>query len=267
MKTKHILCMLLVPGLSWNIYAQQDSVKTVHETTKTEHTEVRTSTTSTSPALPAAGANKTADPDADTFHRGEFGLRFMPTFSSLALNTYNGDVVQGEVTLSYGYGVMMGFNFNKHVGLQAEVNYNEISQKYKDQNLEREIHISYLNIPVMVSLNTDKSKWVNLNLVAGPQFGINVGSSMKTNSGNNNTDTLHAVLAVKHGDIGLAYGAGLEFALNASHTLRFDLGFRGVYGLVDMDANQSSSSQNTYNVLIRASRKSYAGYAGLTFLF
>lgn len=162
----------------------------------------------------------------------ELGFRFMPTVSSVSFNTYTGEVVKGEATLSMGYGGMLGINFSKNIGIQAEVDFNEVSQKYRDRSLEREVNIDYLNIPVMVSLNTDKTLPVNLNLVIGPQFGLNLGSSVKTaGTTSDDVDTLNAVIAVKEGDVGLAYGAGLEFALNKAHTFRLDLGFRGFYGL------------------------------------
>jgi hypothetical protein len=196
----------------------------------------------------------------------ELGIRYYPTFSSLALRTYGGETVQGTLSMSHGWGIMLAHNFNRHVGLQVEVDYNQISQKYRDRNLDRRVDISYLNIPVLLSLNTDKSHWVNWNFVAGPQFAVNLGSKVTT-SGSNNTDTLHAVVAVKPGDVGLAYGTGLEFMLNKHHTVRLDLGFRGFYGFVDMRADQTSNSPDTYNIIVKASRKQYAGYLGLTFLF
>ncbi len=238
--------------------AQQDTVKSVHETTKTDRDEIVKSTT-------AEQKTEVKEDSEYPLHRGELGLRFMPTFISLGFNTYNGNTVQGDVTLTYGYGVMVGFNFSPHIGLQAEVNYNAISQKYKEYDLDREVHLDYLDIPILLSLNTDKTKWVNLNFVVGPQFGINVGSSINAQDMSNGTSTLHAVLAVKQGDVGAAYGVGLEFALTRSHLLRFDIGYRGVYGLVDIDSN--SPEPNTYNVLVKASRKSNAAYAGLTLTF
>lgn len=198
------------------------------------------------------------------FHPGEFGIRYMPTFSSLDLKTYNGDVVKGTVNMQHGFGVLLGANVSPHVGFQAEVNYNQVSQKYRDVNLDREVKISYINIPLLLSLNTNKGAPINLNFVAGPQFGINVGSKM-TASGDENTTTLQAVVAVKKGDVGLAYGAGLEFALNQEHTCNLDLGYRGFFGLVDMNA--SSVGNDSYNVVVKASRKSQGAYVGLGFLF
>lgn len=198
----------------------------------------------------------------------ELGFRVMPTFSSLSFNTYRGEVVQGEVTLSQGYGVMLGINLSKSFGIQAEADYNEISQKYKDRNLERKVKINYFNIPVMFSFNSDKTQPVNFNFVAGPQFGLNAGSSIKTTgSVNGEVDTLHAVIAVKEGDAGIAYGAGFEFGLNKSRSLRLDLGFRGFYGLVDMTSKNINNDPDTYNIIVTASRKTYAGYGGITLLF
>jgi hypothetical protein len=154
---------------------------------------------------------------------------------------------------------------SKHIGLQLECNYNTISQTYKDQNLERQVHINYIDVPLLLSLSTDKSKCVNFNVVVGPQFGINAGSSITSNGTSASSDTVHALLAVKQGDVGVAYGAGLDFCLNKARTIRLDIGFRGVYGLVNIDSE--NIAPDTYNVLVKASRKSYAGYAGLTFLF
>jgi len=206
------------------------------------------------------GKDETEDP----LRRGEFGIRFLPTFTSLSFNTSEGGVVEGSGDLNYGYGVMFGLNFSKNVGLVAEIDYLDISQKYKDRELERQVHLNYLNIPVLLSLNTNKTKPVNLNVVIGPQFGINVGSSVSTTD-NNNGNTVHATLAVKEGDVGIVYGAGFEFALNRRHTFRLDLGFRGMYGLVDISSDVTGP--NTYNVLIHASRRSYGGCLGLTLAF
>jgi hypothetical protein len=194
----------------------------------------------------------------------ELGVRYMPTFSSLRVRTSSGDVVQGELAMSHGWGVMLGYNFDRHIGIVGEVDYLAIEQKYKDRNLDRTVGVSYLNIPVMLSVNTNKTKPVNWNFVAGPQFGINIGSSLRT-EGTAESGTVQAAVGVKQGDVGLAYGTGLEFALNRDHTLRADVGYRGFFGFLDMNADEVAP--NTYNVIVKAARKSYAGYLGLTWCF
>ncbi|MFL5764131.1 MAG: porin family protein [Bacteroidia bacterium] len=204
------------------------------------------------------------DPDPP-FHSGEFGVRFMPSFSRFDIHDSKGNTVQADVVMSYGGGALLAIN-SKHVGLQLEAIYNQISQKYKDNSLERKVDISYINVPLLLTLNTDKSKAVNVNVAVGPQVGLNVGSRI-SNTGNNQTDTLHAVLAVKKGDLGLAYGAGIEFALNPPRTVRLDLGFRGVYGLIDISDKSATKATDSYLILDRTHIETYSGYIGLSFLF
>jgi opacity protein-like surface antigen len=205
-------------------------------------------------------------PDDDpVFHSGEFGVRFMPTFSTFELKNSKGNVIESDVVMSYGFGAVLGVT-GKHVGVQLEAIYNSSSQKYKDNNMDRRVDINYINIPLLLTLNTDKSKVVNFNVAVGPQLAINVGSKLET-SGNNNTDTLHAVLAVKSNDFGFAYGAGLEFALNKPRSVRLNLGFRGVYGLIDISDNSQTKATDTYLIIDKTNRETYSGYLGLSFMF
>lgn len=251
--------------LATNVSAQQtDTVKIIKETQIVHDTVVKQ--VQAPPPPPAAEPMEEPKPERAPLRRGEFGVRYMPTFSSLSLRNSNGDVIQGELTMSQGYGLMLAGNFSKNVGLQAEISYLDITQKYKDKELNRQVNVSYLNIPVLLSLNTDKTRCVNLNFVAGPQFGINLGSSIKTD-GNEDTETLKATVGASGSDVGAAYGTGLEIALNKMHTFRLDFGYRGFYGLVDGNARQSSKNPDTYNVLVKASRQTHAGYIGLTLCF
>lgn len=190
----------------------------------------------------------------------ELGFRYMPTFSSIDVQTYNGEVIKGSVKVRHGFGGMLGINFGSHVGIQGEVNYYQVSQDYRDNSLDRTVKLRYINIPVLLSLNTNKAGIVNLNFVAGPQFGINVGSSLKT-SGTENTGTLNATVAMKKGDVGFAYGAGLGIG---NHNVRLDLGYRGFFGFVKMN---DTAGEGSYNVVVNASRQSHGAYIGLTFLF
>jgi len=38
-------------------------------------------------------------------YRGEFGLRYLPTYTSLSFRNVNGDAVKGSVTMSNGFGI------------------------------------------------------------------------------------------------------------------------------------------------------------------
>lgn len=254
-----LTALLCVPAVA----QVTDTVRVIKET------EVVTDTVKETVVVPApAPAVENKQDERPPLRRGEFGLRYMPTFVSVDVRSYNGEVIQGQATLSHGYGLMLAGNFSKNVGIQAEVNYLEITQKYKDQNLDRQVDVSYLNIPVMLSLNTDKSRMLNLNAVVGPQFGLNIGGEVdQYDDGNDSTESLRATVGASGTDVGLAYGTGLEIALNKAHTFRLDLGYRGFYGLVDGSARQSSSNPDTYNVVVKGARRSHAAYFGLTFCF
>jgi len=195
--------------------------------------------------------------------KGEFGLRFMPTYSSTDIQISSGGKVQGNATLGFGAGALLGFNFSEYIGIQGEVIYSSTTQKYKEEDNEREINLKYVNIPLLLSLNTGKTKMVNFNIVAGPQMGISVGSSISHVA----TDSMDAVLSVKKGDLGIAFGAGVDFGLNPARTIRLSMGYRGVRGFFDISDDNGSLDNNAYYVLDKAHTKSNSGYIGLSFLF
>lgn len=216
-------------------------------------------------ALVLAGIS-TAHAQDETQKKVEIGFRLMPTVSAYDVRTSDGQTVKGEILLGFGAGGFLAYNFSRHVGFQTEVVYNSISQKYSERDYEHKINLRYVNIPLLLSINTSKTKAVNFNLVAGPQLGINVGSNMTT-SGPYDESRPEPILAVKKNDIGFAYGAGLDFALNAAHTVRLGIGYRGVLGLIDISDNSQSKTTDSYYVLDRTHLRTHSAYAGLSVLF
>jgi opacity protein-like surface antigen len=211
-------------------------------------------------------AEAKSEDDRPPLRMFELGVRYLPSFSTLDLRTSSGAIVQGDVSLDHGYGAFIGVNFSRNIGVVAEVNYLDINQKYKDRDLNREISVSYLNIPVLFSLNSNKRNPVNLNLVVGPQIGVNVGSSIKRGA-DESSGTLRAEVGAKGTDVGWAYGAGLEFALDKLHNWRLDVGYRGYYGLFDVSTKQVNTSPDMYNIVVRSARKINAAYIGITACF
>lgn len=200
------------------------------------------------------------------FHDLILGIRFMPTISSLKVQNSNGNSVEGEIALSYGYGGLLGYNLTKHTGIQLEVLYSTLSQKYQDFTLERQIDLNYVNVPLLISINSNRTNAVNINVVVGPQLGLNVGSSITTKGSNNGFGNRKAVLAVKNNDLGIAYGGGLDFGLNADRSIRLDIGFRGVNGLIDISDRSQPLETGSYYILQKKKTQTYSGYIGLTFL-
>jgi hypothetical protein len=193
---------------------------------------------------------------------GIFGVRFMPTLTSLNYSENQG-VVETSFIVGYGAGVLLGTNFNDNVGLQGEIMYSQLAQKYKTGgDIERKVKLNYINVPLLLSLNTGIHNPVNLNFVIGPQLGLNTGSSVEINN-STEADTVHAVLAVKRGDIGFAYGVGVDFGSE----VKFSIGFRGVYGLIDISDRSRNITTSEFYILDRAHVRTYSGYVGLSFLF
>jgi hypothetical protein len=75
------------------------------------------------------------------------------------------------------------------------------------------------------------------------------------------------VLAVKKGDLGFAYGAGIDFGLNPAKSFRLGIGFRGVYGLFDISDNNRNLNTESYYLLGKTHVKTYSGYAGISYIF
>lgn len=191
------------------------------------------------------------------------GFRLMPTISSLKMNSSSGGSVKGEAVLGFGIGGVVGFNFSEYVGVQGEVIYNSISQKYKEPNAVRQVNLRYINIPILLSLNSGRYKRMNANFVVGPQMGISLGSKISTTG----SDTAQAILAIRKGDFGFGYGGGVDFGLNTRKTLRLALGFRGVYGLVDISNTTNTENQNSYYIIDKTNVQTYSVYTGITLLF
>jgi hypothetical protein len=218
--------------------------------------------TGDNPVVTTANSNQ----ENGSFFNWEAGIRFMPVFSSFDVRTVDNGVAKASFAIGYGYGLKLGYNFTEHVGIQTEYMYNTLAQKWRDKSFDRRITLNYINVPVMLSLNTGKDRMANLNFVLGPQFGLNVGSDLDA-GGSGGVDSVTAILAVRKGDIGIAYGLGGEFRFGAETNWQFDVGFRGVYGLLDISDKSKTITTNEYYILDRAHVKTYGAYVGVAYLF
>lgn len=224
-----------------------------------------TTTTTTTTAADQQAATTADDSDSD-FKRGYIGARGLMTFTSLKVKGVGNGAVETSYKAGYGGGGVIGVNLSKNFGLQLEVLYSSLSQSFKDESgFEREFTVNYINLPLLLMLNTDVTKGLNLNVAIGPQLGLNTGSSIDKMDAGAGVDSVNAVLAVKSGDIGFAYGAGLDFMLG--EVVKLSIGFRGVRGLVDISDNSQNITTNEYYVLDRAHVNTYSGYAGVAFCF
>ena len=225
-------------------------------------TTTTTTTTSGEPAAKSSAAS-TGSTTNGAGGMSEIGFRYMPTFTSFDITPTNNSTITTSFTVGHGFGAFLAYYLSDNSAIQGELIYSSLSQKYVDNSVENTISLSYINIPLLFSFNSSKSAPLNFNAVIGPQIGINVGSSVKASGNGNGTSTVTGVLAVKAGDIGFAYGVGLDFG---TAPWRFGLGFRGVYGLLDISDKSNSTTTDQYYILDRSHVKTYAGYLSVSYL-
>jgi opacity protein-like surface antigen len=204
--------------------------------------------------------------DEAQFKRVELGFRFMPTFTKLDVRTSTGGTITGSAKVGFGAGAFLGVNLSKNVSLIGECIYSAISQKTSDLNVNRNIKLRYINVPILLSINTGKMNLVNLNAVAGPQIGFNIRNSIDI-SGANEINNSQPVLSIKKNDFGFAYGAGIDFGINPSRTARLGFGYRGVRGLIDINDNSNTYTTDSYYVLDRTKIKTNSAYVSLSIMF
>lgn len=199
-----------------------------------------------------------------SFNKVYLGGRVLATVTSLNYNKLPNGTVEATTVLGYGIGGFLGFNISKHFALQGEILYSSLAQKAKYNGNQNTVKLRYINIPLLAVINSNVAKPVNLNIVFGPQLGIRTGSEI-TNDNSNSSDTLVTTVAVKPMDLGICYGAGLDFRIAKS--LSLGLGFRGLLGLVDISDDSKSKTTNNYYILDRSKLKTYSGYASLALEF
>src|ERR1700751_2251565 len=100
------IAALTLPSIN-GLKAQTDTVKVIEKQTIVHDTVVRNEPPAIRTETVVTEEPKNTPPP---LRRGELGFRFMPVVTSLAFNTYNGETVEGEATVSYGYGVMLALN-------------------------------------------------------------------------------------------------------------------------------------------------------------
>ncbi|MFI5172712.1 MAG: outer membrane beta-barrel protein, partial [Chitinophagales bacterium] len=157
---------------------------------------------------------------------------------------------------------------NRFISIQTGLIYHSINYELVgDHKMHYDIHLDNINVPLLIGINSDVCKVVNYSLFTGFQFGRNINSTLNNQNYNLTRDTIQTVIALNKCDIGIAYGAGMDIALNKSRNIRLELGGRGSFGLgnicgkVDQAANEENifTGETTINT--------FGGYAGIKFAF
>lgn len=252
MKTIRIISAVLLVMLFTNVTRAQ--VETDENTVDTDLT--KSSTTQD----PEVVVRET--PSQRGFH---IGARYQPTFGQLDFRTEGNETIRANFEVAHGFGGSLNYYFSNYVGTHLEVNATRQAYQFEDAQRIRRVDLSYINVPLLLSLNTNYGKPVNFNITGGPYFGLNTGAStdVVVNNGNT-TGTGVAVVNVNPLDIGIAYGAGIDFGIGETRWMHINLGFRGTQGIIDIGETQTTQTQNQFQIVAGKSRmKTYGAYIGL----
>ena len=171
-------------------------------------------------------------------------LAFTASWSQLSLGVKAGLNLSDQTFSGGGYttspdfrvGILMGgyarLKLNSNFDIQPELYFSMQGAKSGSITYKAD----YINVPILFRWNiTD-----NFNLHAGPQFGLLLTGKQITSTAYSDYKTL---------DVGAVLGLGIELPMN------FNVGFRTVIGLADIN-NSSVSSSTVHNFVIQA----FVGY-------
>jgi hypothetical protein len=200
----------------------------------------------------------TVAPDQRGFH---IGLRYQPVFGALDVNAPGGNTVSATMQASHGWAVSLNYYFSNFFGTHLEAMWSR--QEYGFD--EGTVNLTYLTFPLMASLNTNYGRRVNLNVAAGPYFGMNLGADASFDA-NGDRAAATATADVNAVDFGLAYGGGIDIGFGPENGVHLRAGYRGTSGLLDVAGSGVQASGNTVSVIARDSKMQTHGvYLGVMF--
>jgi hypothetical protein len=192
-----------------------------------------------------------------------FGLKYQPNICSVQNQNFTDSVnIDLKSTFAQGGGVTFAFNLFDNFGIQAEALYSEQGQKFirtdtSGNNYENILKLTYINVPVLLRLNSSTRKTVSFNITGGIQMGLLYGAGL-TVKRTEGTITTGVASKFETVDMAVVYGGG--FDINLAEFFHFNIGLRLVEGLTDIgrSGNELFHASPTYNKITSV-------YAGVTF--
>ncbi|MBN1637706.1 MAG: PorT family protein, partial [Ignavibacteriales bacterium] len=131
---------------------------------------------------------------------------FEPELKSITSNGKSGFL--GGLFFTFDFGIF---------SIQSEVLYSQKGSKIESDtnllNLNREIHINYLEFPILVKYKIPTSKSSQINIFTGPSFGINLNSKYKIDEDGSSYDE-DITNQTKATEIGWIFGVGFNLTFN-----------------------------------------------------
>jgi hypothetical protein len=199
--------------------------------------------------------------------------------SSFITNQNNyGQGFEMDYAVAFGFGgnAIVGFDFNKNIGLKLEIGYAGLGQKYKDTYKDtvytRDITLNYLQIPLMFKYRTN-GEVARFFVAAGPQINYLMSAKQKYyKQGEIDTDSIYnpinnkpimigeETITERYSSIDVMGRLDLGVDISITKNLFLNVGLTMAYGFLDINATdwRINDSSGNYN-------PSHNGYVGVNF--
>lgn len=155
-------------------------------------------------------------------------------------NNYGRTELEYAPTSGFAGGISVGYNFDKHFGIQIEGWHVMEGQHYKlstisGVDITRKLDLMYNQIPLLFKYSGGGDFGTRFYFMFGPQLGF-LQSAHETiqGSGPDNENRLDITSRFQKTDVGLVLDLGSDF--NITHRIYMSAGLRFNYGLNDINA-------------------------------
>lgn len=170
---------------------------------------------------------------SSVFAQISFGIKGGTNIAEFSFKD-NGTTINQESINGFTFGAVIEVGLGGNIFLQPEAVFIQKGSKLQVLNEENKVNVNYLDIPVLLKMKIINSNVFNVNLLAGPSFGLGLngeetmgGQTVDVNFGGEN--------GLKRLDVGINAGGGIGV----------NLGSIGVFGDVRYLFGLSDISEDT----------------------
>lgn len=150
----------------------------------------------------------------------QFGVKVGANFAKLRFDDDDNEGVKGKTDVVAGLFASKAVSGN--VGIRGEVNFSRQGAKFEDNGDEASINLTYVNIPVLLTLTPSSGGSTSVNVFTGPQIGFNAKAETEADG-----VTVDFKDEVKSTDFSWVVGVGLASG-RFSGDVRYALGLTNI---------------------------------------
>jgi len=179
-------------------------------------------------------------------HAGIHGM--FNTLWIINQNSYGAEEYDYTLKTGVGGGLVLGYNFTDHIGLQTELNSIKMGQNYENSHgtgQVRKYNTSYIGIPLLLKYTSGEGT-VKFYGQIGPQFNFLSNANIEyTDTSATTSVTISAKDRFSKTDVGLNFGLGANIDILPHLYLNAGLSF--YYGFTDINSKTATADPLAYD--------------------